>query len=303
MKAVGLLIVFWASLQETTRAAISAETKAIVNALNAELTAPKLKTYMQKAASMDPAIGSILVYVPRINMGYLCLLNNFDDALNAVRANDGSLNAALDFYLQKCSADPSLVSCLKILQNADTQTRLGAVLLTLFDKFTPEAVTLADDVVDCALSSRPLTKEVVDGFVERFRGLSDATKEGAIGQLPSLKQILRPNGTYYKPYQNELATANYIFGTLVPDADQKTKANNALQKGCQYLHKNFNQYFFYVRDWLSAHSISSRVSMNLTAVASFTASASILAPAGKVLLSAEDTQYSIENFFVECYQI
>ena len=251
---------------------------------------------------MDPAIGSILVYAPRINTGYMCLLNNYKGAIDAVITN-GSVGAALNYYAATCTSDSNLNSCFKILQDQTVQGRLGKLVLTLFDPFTPEIVNLISDIITEALDLPPVTKAEVQAYVKRFKNLSADSKSSVIAKISSMKQILKKGGTYYQAYQNGLATAIYIFGTAKPNAKQRTKANNALKRGCDYLHKNFNQYFYYARDWLAAYPISTSVSMNITAISSFTASSTILAAAAGSFLKANATQQQIENIFTNCYSI
>jgi len=283
-------------------AAISQATKNIINAVSGECTQNKLKVYMQRGSSMDPAIGDILVYAPRINVGYMCLLNNYKGAIDAVLQN-GSIGAAADYYAATCTSDSNLNSCIKILQNPTIQSRLGQLVLTIFDPFTPEITNLVSDIINEALDLPPVTKAKVQAYIKRFKNLSASSKESVITEIPSLKQILNKGGSYNKPYQNALATATFIFGTAKPNQKQKTKANNALKKGCDYLHKNFNEYFYFVRDWLAAYPISTAASTNLTAVSSFTASSVILAGAAGAFLKADATQEKVDEIFTNCYSI
>ncbi|KAE9552867.1 hypothetical protein FO519_003932 [Halicephalobus sp. NKZ332] len=302
MKAIILFIFIFICHLQDSAGDISQATKNIVKAVTGECTQSKLKTYMQQGSSMDSAIGDILVYAPRINTGYICLMDNYDNAINAF-IEKGSVGALIDYYAATCTSDSNLNSCFQILQNPDVQGRLGTVALTIFNPFTPEFISLINDIINEALDTDPVTEAEVQGYVQRFKALSPDTINGIITQIASMKQVLKSGGTYYKPYQNLLSMAIYIFGTATPTADQTTKANNALKKGCVYLHKNFNQYFYFCRNWLSAYPISTSVSMNLTAVSSFTASSAVLAGAATSFLKMNSTQQKIDDIFNECYSI
>ncbi|KAE9552868.1 hypothetical protein FO519_003933 [Halicephalobus sp. NKZ332] len=297
-----IIFLFIVSHLQDSEADVSQATKNIITAITGECTQSKLKTYMQRGSSMDPAIGDILVYTPRINTGYICLLNNYNGAINAIIQN-GSIGALIDYYAATCTSDSNLNACFQILQNPDVQERLGTLVLTLFDPFTPQIVNLVGDIIDEALSPEPVTKAEVQGYVKKFKNLSADTKNGIIAQIASMEQVLKKSGTYYKAYQNLLSTAIYIFETATPTAKQRTKANNALKKGCDYLHNNFNEYFYYCRNWFSAYPISTSVSMNLTAISSFTASSVVLAGAANVFLQSSSTQQTIDNIFNDCYSI
>ena len=144
-----------------------------------------------------------------------------------------------------------------------------------------------------------LTNAQVKQYVKRFKNLSADSKDSAITEISSLKQILKKGGTYYKPYQNGLATVTFIFGTAKPSKKQKTKANNALKKGCDYLHKNFNQYFYFLTDWVITHIINTSVSTNLTGTNSFTTSASFLSVAVNSFLNLNTTQEKIDEIVAE----
>ena len=251
---------------------------------------------------MDPAIASILIYVTKINTGYVCLLNNFNNAIN-IFVNQTSVNAVLSYYATTCSSDSNLNSCIQLLQDTTVQGRLTKLALTIMNPFTSQVTQLVRDIINEVFDDTSLTNAQIKKYVKRFKNLSADSKNGVIAEIPSTKLILKKGGTYYQAYQNGLATSTYIFGSAKPNAKQRTKANNALKKACDYLHNYFFQIFDFLIDWVDSYSISTSVSTNISSVASITASSAALSAVAKSFLNTSSTQEKIDEIFTTCYSI
>ena len=251
---------------------------------------------------MDPALGNLIIYATRVNVGYVCLLNNFNGAIN-VLVEQTSVNAVLDYYASTCTSDSNLNTCIKTLQDSTVQDRLCKLALTITSPFTTQISQLVRDIINEVFDSIPLTNAKVKKYVKRFRNLSVKSKNSVIAKIPSTKLILKTGETYNQAYQNGLATSVYIFGNSKPNAKQRTKANNALKKACDYLHNYLTEILDFLLSWANAYPTNKSVTTNLTSITSITVASVALSTVLDNFLSLSATQEQIDKIVNTCYSI
>uniref|UniRef100_A0A914QUZ5 Uncharacterized protein n=1 Tax=Panagrolaimus davidi TaxID=227884 RepID=A0A914QUZ5_9BILA len=299
---LNILVIILISLQ-CSNAAIDAATKKIITVIQNQMTQPNLVDLFKRGGSLDPAISTILQYVPSAELSsFTCFLTNINGAMNAGKANPGDPFAVVTYYKQTCNGDANLNKAMDVLSDSTAQTRLRGVVTNVVNTFPAQIQSIALALIDQAFSGKQITEADANGYVTKVKNLNAATKQALFKKLPALKKVLNKGGPMFKPYNTLLTNLPILVSNKSPTAAQKKNINGALTKMWTFAHKNAVPFIQFALNWLKAQPIADSQN-DATVLQNYRTGAAKLVQTGKVALMLPTTQEMIQSYFKKPYQL
>uniref|UniRef100_A0AC34FLC1 Uncharacterized protein n=1 Tax=Panagrolaimus sp. ES5 TaxID=591445 RepID=A0AC34FLC1_9BILA len=300
---LSIFVIVLLSFLKCSDAAVDAATKKIITVLQNQLTQPILVDYFKRGGSLDPAISTILQYVPSAEISSAaCFLTNINGAISAATQNPNDPFYVVTYYRQTCNSDANLNKAMDVLADKTAQTRLRGVVVSIVNTMPAQIQSIALALIDRSMTGKNLTQAEAQSYVTKVKNLNTATKQAIFKKLPVLKKVLNKNGPLFKPYNVILTNLPILASNKLPTAAQRKNINTAMGKLQKFAHNNAVPFIQFALNWLKAQPIADSQN-DPTVLQNYRTGAAKIVQTGKVALMLPTTQQTISQYFTTPYKL
>jgi hypothetical protein len=290
-------------LSQCLNAAVEPATKKIITVLQNQLTQPTLVDYFKRGGSLDPAISTILQFVPSAEISSLsCFLTNINGAITAVQQNPADPFYIVTYYKQTCNGDPNLNKAMEVLTDKTAQNRLFFVVTNIANNFPPQLQSIALALLNLGFAGKTVTQVEAQGFVTKIKNLSTGTKQTIFKKLPVLKKVMAKGAPLSKPYNTLLTNLPILLSNKPPTDAQRKTINTALGKMQTYLYNNAVPFIQFALNWIKSLPIADSRN-DPTVLQNYRTGAAKIVQTGKVALMLPTTQEMIQTYLKKPYKL